>query len=153
MKKLFFVLALAIVSAASFAQAPSNIQSTFSAKYPDVTGATWTTDDGNYVAAYTDKDGMHNWVVFDKNARIVRNEVELDMKEYPATVKEYYVKKYPDEKNYRLYSLTDENGDKTYYIPSENRGVRYYFDKTGNFLREEKNKMKEEIKEHTDHDK
>jgi hypothetical protein len=49
--------------------------------------------------------------------------------------------------------MTDENGNKTYYIPSENRGVRYYFDKTGNFLREEKNKMKEEIKEHKDHDK
>jgi len=100
-----------------------------------------------------DKNGVHNVVVFNDDGSIVRAEKEMDMKEYPASVKKYYETKYPAEKNYHVWVVTDASGSQTYYIPSEHEGVRYYFDKTGNFLREEKNKMKEEMKEHSDNDK
>jgi hypothetical protein len=153
MKKILFALSLLIIGAVAFAQTPDKVQSTFKAKYPDVMSPTWSTDDDNYVATYTDKSGMHNVVVFDKDSRIVRTESEVDSRDYPSGIKEYYTKKYPDEKDYHVYSITDEDGSVSYYVTSEKHGVRYYFNKTGNFLREEKDKMKDEMKEHTDHDK
>ena len=154
MKKIMFSLMLMVVGTTFlFAQAPERVQVTFKTKYPDAQGTTWTMVGSNYQAAYVDKDGVHNVVVFNNDGSIVRTETEMDMKAYPVTVKEYYEKKYPDEKNYHVWVVTDANGNTTYYIPSEHRGARYYFDKTGNFLREEKNKAKEEMKEHSDNDK
>ena len=154
MKKIFFSLVLMVVGTTFlFAQAPERVQVTFKTKYPDAQGTTWTTVGSNYQATYMDKNGVHNMVVFNNDGSIVRSESEMDMKEYPANVRSYYEKKYPGEKDYHVWVVTDANGEKTYYIPSEHAGVRYYFDKTGNYLREEKNKMKEEMKEHKDNDK
>ena len=91
-------------------------------------------------------------MVLEDNSRIGGNDFERGSKDYPASLKEYYMKKYPDEKDYHVYSMTDKDGMTSYYVGSEHRGMRYYFDKTGNFLKEEKNKVKSEVKEHTDHD-
>ena len=151
MRKIIFSLLMLIVSTSFlFAQAPERVQVTFKTKYPDAQGTTWTSVSGNYQATFVDKNGVHNVVVFNNDGSIVRTESEMNIKEYPENVKVYYEKKYPAEKNYHVWVVTDASGERTYYIPSEHAGVRYYFDKTGNFLREEKNKAKEEIKEHTD---
>ena len=150
MKKILFTLMLITFGAAFLsAQVPERVKVTFKEKYPNATAAVWVSEDGNYIAKYTDASGIHHVVVYNGDARVVKTEAELDMKEYPASVKEYYQKKYPDERNYHVWVITDESGNKTYYIPSERRGVRYYFDKTGNFMREEKQKVKKEMKEHT----
>jgi hypothetical protein len=154
MKKIIFSLMLMIIGTTFlFAQAPERVQTTFKTKYPDAQGTTWITVGGNYQATYMDKNGVHNVVVFNNDGSIVRTESEMNMKEYPTTVTTYYEKNYPDEKNYHVWVVTDADGNKTYYIPSEHKGVRYYFDKTGNYLRQEKNKAKDEMKEHMDNDK
>jgi hypothetical protein len=150
MKKLILSLVLISFSTAIlFAQAPEKVQATFKAKYPDATAVAWSTgDNGTYLATYTDRTGAQNTVVLNGDGKVVRTEVALNENDYPGGVKEYYVKKYPDEKNYHVWVVTDENGDKTYY--TREHGARIYFDKAGNFLKEEKEKVKDEMKEHSD---
>src|ERR1043165_3700015 len=105
MKKLILSLVLICFGAAVlFAQAPEKVQVTFKTKYPDATGVVWsTTDNNNYMATYTDKNGNQNVVVLNDDGKIVRTETVLMMDEYPAAIKTYYVKNYPDEKTYRVW--------------------------------------------------
>ena len=150
MKKLILSLVLISFSTAVlFAQTPDKVQGTFKSKYPDATGVVWSTgDDDTYMATYTDKSGNQNVVVLNEDGKIVRTEASLNQNDYPGGVKEYYVKKYPDEKDYHVWIVTDENGNKTYY--TREHGARIWFDKAGNYVKEEKEKVKNEMKEHSD---
>ena len=150
MKKLILSFVLICFGATVlFAQAPDKVQMTFKSKYPDATGVVWTTGDNNtYMATYTDKDGNQNVVALNGDGKIVRTETVLMVDQYPAPIKTYYMKNYPTEKTYHVWVVTDENGNKTYY--TREHGARLWFDKTGNYLREEKEKIKEEMKEHSD---
>lgn len=152
MKKIILSLVLICFGAAVlFAQAPEKVQMTFKTKYPDASAIVWTSgDNGTYVATFNDKSGVQNVVVLNGDGKIVRTESVMDA-DYPVAIKEYYVKKYPDEKTYHVYVVTDENGNKTYY--TREHGMRIWFDKVGNYVKDEKEKAKNEIKEHTDDDK
>lgn len=146
MKKIIFSLVLTCFSLTIlFAQVPMRVQETFKTKYPDVTVVKWTSEGDYYKVTYTDSRRVQNIAIFDKDAKIVRTEAEMDMKDYPVAVREYYEKKYPGEKTYHVWVVTDASGDKTYYIRSHDRVT--FFDKAGKFLRETKEEMKEERKE------
>jgi len=150
MKKLILSLVLMCFGAAVlFSQTPEKVQVTFKTKYPDATAIVWSSGDNNtYVATFSDKNGVQRMVALNNDGKIVRTEYILNPESYPSAIKEYYVKTYPDVKTYRVWVVTDENGNVSYY--THEHGMRIYFDKVGNFLREEKEKVKSEIKEHSD---
>src|ERR1041385_7723246 len=122
MKKIIPILMLSLSISVLFAQVPDKVKDNFKEKYPNAT-ATWiVTDDGQYAATFTN-NGIENFVVYDAKGNIVS--YDMVTVEYPGEIKTYYMKNYPDTKDYHVWVATDANGNKTYYV--REHGYRIWF--------------------------
>ena len=145
MRKLIFAaMLMCFCTTMLFAQVPDKVKVTFTQKYPDVTVVKWFPDHDYYRATFMDANKMETSVILDKEGRIIRREMRAG-KDYPTALTEYYMQKYPSDKNYQVFVTMDEAGNKSYYI--QGKDVNYYFDKDGKFTREEKREMREEIRD------
>ena len=142
MKKITVIIVLLLSISTLFAQVPDKVKVKFREKYPDMT-ATWIVLDNSQYAATFTRGGTENYIVYDASGNIISDDVVTV--EYPVEIKTYYVKNYPDSKDYHVWVATDANGNKTYYV--REHGYRIWFDKAGNFVRKETMKAKEEYKE------
>ena len=151
MKKVILSLSLICFSLTlMFAQVPDKVQMTFKEKYPDATVVKWDADGDRYKVLFTDKERVQNVVVFDRDGKIVRREMEVaNVANHPRPIVEYYTKNYPGDKTQRVWVITDESGNKTYYIPREDKII--YFDKDGKFTREEKRELKQKMEKAEDY--
>jgi len=144
MKKILITLVLSLSITAIFAQVPEKVKIKFKEKYPDYNAVTWTVvDDNEYAVTFVDRNKAENYIVYDMNGNIVS--ADMVTVEYPAEIKTYYVKNYPDQKDYHVWVATDANGNKTYYV--RDHEYRIWFDKTGHFVKKQAQKVKQEYKE------
>ncbi|PBQ33546.1 hypothetical protein CNR22_17780 [Sphingobacteriaceae bacterium] len=103
----------------------------FKSDYPQVT-ATWKIEKNYYVADFADTATFKGIsIVYDKNANVVRRELEVENSSYPQNINTYFVKNYPGEK-FRTWKSTDDKGSQTYCIKRPDGPL--WFDAQGNYL-------------------
>lgn len=103
----------------------------FKAEYPQIT-PTWKLERNNYVADFSDTTTFKAiTIVYDKNAKVVRREMEVENSSYPQNINTYFVKNYPGEK-FRTWKSYDDKGAQTYCIKRSEGAV--WFDKEGNYI-------------------
>lgn len=114
------------------ASVPDNVRAKFTNQNPTAT-ATWKAEGQTYSAWYTDpQTGMQRVTVYDKDARVVRSESEMDVKNYPAGISGYYNQNYPNEKDYKVWQSYDPAaGDTAYYTKTGDKTM--WFDKSGKY--------------------
>jgi hypothetical protein len=109
---------------------PPVVTNQFKKDFPSFT-PTWSKEGYNYRADYTDpKDGTLGMIVYDKNAKIVRSETELQANSYPGSINDYHTSNLPSKK-FKVYATKDTSGTTSFYSTSD--GQTYYFDKNGHF--------------------
>ncbi len=147
MKQIMLSLILAIFSLSAFAQVtdkaagtsraqvPDKVREAFKSKYPNVTIVDWNSE-ARYQVTFKDEHNHRHVVVYDENAKVIRKEREVERGSIPRPVSAYYLKNYPNEKEYMVWAVEEENGGTVYYSRYQDRVL--YFDKDGNFTREEK---------------
>lgn len=150
MKKHYLALLLSLVLAALPAQVPVNTGSStsgnqtqpppaivdkFTNEHPGITPA-WHMDGKNFTAEYVDPNTFKGVsIVYDKDGNVIRRESEMENSSYPASINDYYIKKYPGEK-FKTWRSLDDKGAQTYFIKRSSGTV--WFDKDGNYIDPEK---------------
>ncbi|MBA2407382.1 MAG: hypothetical protein H0V65_05255 [Chitinophagales bacterium] len=154
MKPIMLSLVLAICSISAFAQVtdkaegtsraqvPDKVREAFRSNHPNATGVDWNSE-AKYKVNFKDQDNQQHTIVYDENAKIIRREHEVEKGNIPRPVSAYYLKNYPNEKEYKVWAVEDDNGGTIYYSRSQDRML--YFDKDGNFTREEKKIVKDKL--------
>lgn len=115
---------------------PDNIRTHFSDNYPNVRGAEWSTSGNNHSVKYRNDQNLQQVITYDNNARVIRQDQQLDEMRIPTGVTSYYNTNYPNQTDYMVWSSQDNAGNVTYYSTYNNQMI--YFDATGNYLRAEK---------------
>jgi hypothetical protein len=109
---------------------PESVNKRFSADYPD-SKSTWTMRGNNYRAEYRDQStNLNRAVIYDMAGNPIGTERELNMSDYPGTLRDYYNSNYPNE-SYKVWSSEDKTGKRTYYVPRKNEMI--WFDEKGNY--------------------
>lgn len=138
---LIFSLMLNVLSAQSPAyeggkepvayQPSKKVLDKFKSEYPQMT-PTWKLEQNYYVADFSDTTTFKAiTIVYDKNAKVVRREMEVENSSYPQNINAYFVKNYPGEK-FRTWKSYDDKGAQTYCIKRSEGAV--WFDKQGNYI-------------------
>lgn len=110
---------------------PKSINEKFASEHPGVK-AVWYKNGETYEASYSDSDTkLNHYIVYDKTGNILSRETELDYREYPVSINQYYSRRFPDEK-YRIIQCEASNGEKYYYSKRKNEIIK--FDTSGNYI-------------------
>ena len=112
-------------------KAPKVIHEKFSGEHPGIKPI-WYKDGESYVVSFSDANTkLNHSIIYDKNGRIISRESELDYKEYPVSINQYYSRRFPEEK-YRIIQSEASNGEKYYYSKRKNEIIK--FDTTGSYI-------------------
>lgn len=112
-------------------KAPKLISEKFNNEYPGIKPQ-WYKEGDKYEAVYSDgTTKLNHSITFDKTGTIENKESELDYKEYPASINQYYSRRFPDEK-YRIIQCEASTGEKYYYTKRKNEIIK--FDTSGNYI-------------------
>jgi hypothetical protein len=110
---------------------PDIVRNKFNREHPNVK-PTWQIVGDNYVAEYIDETTeTKRLIAFDDDSNVMRRDKEVDEKNYPKAIKNYFSKHYPNE-NYTIWYSEDNSGNKIYY--SKQKSIIIWFDKDGKFL-------------------
>src|SRR3954463_11287853 len=92
---LISILGLATLSCAGQkvkeADVPANVKQAFQKQYPNVKVSEWEKEQGNFEAEF-EKNKVETSVLIDAQGKILETEVEIQISELPAAVKEYVSK-------------------------------------------------------------
>ncbi len=137
MKKLVFLLAAVISLSCSNAQkvVPAAVKAGFQKQFPGAENVKWEKENGNYEANFELKEEEYS-ALLDVSGNTVETEVEIELSDLSATLKEYVAKNYPGKKIKEAAKITDAKGVVTY--EAEVDGKDLIFDNSGNFLKEVK---------------
>lgn len=136
MKTTIISVMLTVISlGALWAQAPENVQKAFKTAHPEANVIEWKMVGDKYKVTYTDSKNLQHNILYTEEAKVYSSENELASESFPATIKEYYLKNFPDEKGYKVWEVENEAGTKTYYSPVKDAVI--FFDKDGKFIRRE----------------
>jgi hypothetical protein len=107
---------------------PENVKTQFNTDYPGNNNVSWRPEGKNFIVSYTDpKTGMSNMIVYDRDGKVVRKEMEVDKEIFPSGITDYYTKEYPKEK-FKVWQ-TEKNSKTYYYI--DRKGKTLWFDQSG----------------------
>jgi hypothetical protein len=116
---------------------PPKILQAFRESYPSAEVTAWRTEGDYYKVIFRDAN-VQQVILYDTAGRVFRKETQLDDKDVPATINQYYKNKYPEEQAFMVWKIEDENLARSYAATSP--GVHIYFDRDGNYDRTEKKK-------------
>jgi hypothetical protein len=140
MKKIIFLTAILAFALNAGAQdlreseVPQPVISKFNSMYPNVTGAKWEVENGNYEAEFKENN-VETSVLIDANGTYVQSETEIAVSSLPQSVRDYASKNLPG-KNITEACLVS-NADGTVSYEAEIGKKDYLFDGNGNFIRME----------------
>jgi len=121
---------------------PAKIRDRFSVDFPDIRKPVWKREMGYYTATYKTKhkkgdatQGVESVVVYDKAAKMIRTESEIEYKDYPLAIVTYYETKYPNGMVYKVWQVENkQDGTRRYYSTHEGRTT--WFDWEGKYLKD-----------------
>ena len=141
MKNLIIILTIAAFSLQANAQkltekdVPPAVKTAFAKLYPLVKEVKWEKEDGKFEAGFN-LNKLEQSVLFEENGKMVESEIEIAVKNLPASAQEYVKKHYPNQPIKSAAKITAANGTITY--EAELKGKDVIFDATGNFIKESK---------------
>jgi hypothetical protein len=115
------------------ANVPGTIQKKFQQSYPSAAAVEWQAMTDHYKVMFTDKKNLHHTIVYDKEGKILTREEEMDDQSVMTSIREYFIKNFPDKKDSRVWKVEDETGKISYYSPVEDAVI--FFDENGKFVR------------------
>lgn len=110
---------------------PAAVKTKFAAMYPNVTGAKWEMENGNYEAEFKE-NSTETSAIFEPNGTHVQTEVEIPVSLLPSGVNDYISKTLKSKEIKEGAKITSANGTVTYEAEVGNDD--YIFDANGNFL-------------------
>lgn len=112
---------------------PDKLMEKFSIAYPGASDVKWSKEESEgYRVIFRDPSNTQQLIIYDQNWKVRRKETELDSKQVPDTITNYYKQNYPQEKGYRVWLNEDASG-RTYYANGMEFGI--FFDMKGNVIR------------------
>lgn len=111
MKKLFFILVIALLSNQVMAfEVPDAIESAFEQKFPNAKKVKWEKEeDGNYEAEFILNDQEMS-ATFSPSATLLETETELEINELPQKVQDAFKSNYPTAKILEAAKITMADG-------------------------------------------
>lgn len=116
------------------AEVPAAAKKTFEKSYPDIKGAKWEKEDGNYEAEF-ELNKKETSVLFDVNGNLLATETEISPEELPKAVSEYVAKNLKGQKIDEASKIIDSKGGHSF--EAEIGGADYIFDSNGTFIKKE----------------
>ncbi len=113
---------------------PAAVKTKFAVMYPNVTGAKWEMENGNYEAEFKENN-IETSVIFEPNGTHMQTEVEIPVSSLPGGVRDYASKTLRTKKINEAAQITSASGIVTY--EAEIGNIDYIFDASGNFLRKD----------------
>lgn len=114
---------------------PDKLIEKFRKDYPMAIEMKWSKEDNNeYKVVFKDPPNTQQLIIYDKDWKVVRKETELEMKEVPDSIQNYYKQNYPEETRYKVWLREDING-KSYYSNGTEFGI--FFDLNGKIIKRE----------------
>lgn len=112
---------------------PDRLMEKFRKDYPAAIDATWSKEENEgYKVMFKDPPNTRQVIIYDKDWKVNRKETELDSKQVPDSIINYYKQNDPQETNYRVW-LTEDPSGRTYYSNGTEFGV--FFDMNGKLIR------------------
>lgn len=142
MKKLTLTMVGALITSITFAQkvsdkdVPVGVKSSFQKQYPNVEETKWEIENSNYEAEFEINETDYS-VVINPSGNILETEIEINVNELPANMKEYISKNYAGKKVKEAAKIIDATGMVVY--EAEIKGMDLIFDSKGKFIKEVKN--------------
>ncbi|HEV7782175.1 MAG TPA: PepSY-like domain-containing protein [Chitinophagaceae bacterium] len=127
-----FVSLTACTQKIDISKVPATIKESFARQFPGIT-ARWEKEDGKYEAGFK-QDGHEMSALFDSNGVMTESEIEIELSELPANVKEYIKTRYNGASIKETAKIILPGG-KTQY-EAEIKGRDIIFDSQGNFIKE-----------------
>jgi len=120
---------------------PEKIRNRFTIDFPDVKPV-WKREMGYYTASYKTKRKMgettqeiESVAIYDKDAKMIRTESEIDYKDYPLAIVTYYETQYPNGAVYKVWQVENkQDGTRRYYSMHEGRTT--WFDWEGKYVKD-----------------
>ncbi|MEP7128115.1 MAG: PepSY-like domain-containing protein [Chitinophagales bacterium] len=128
-----FMLVIAFGLSVALAQTPETVILRFKTDYPAASTVEWKVDADRYKVTFTDQHNLHHMLIYDKDGKVYGRESELAEASVPASINEYFIKNFPNEKGARVWLTENEAGIKSYYTPIDDAVL--FFDKDGKFVR------------------
>jgi hypothetical protein len=114
---------------------PDKLIEKFRKEYPEAIEMTWSKEGNDvYKVVFKDPPNTQQLIEYDKDWKVIRKETELEMKQVPDSILQYYKQHYPGETRYKVWLREDING-KTYYSNGTEFGL--FFDLNGKVIRRE----------------
>ncbi|MES2559372.1 MAG: PepSY-like domain-containing protein [Bacteroidota bacterium] len=112
---------------------PDKLMEKFRKEYPSAIEARWSKEPNDeYKVIFKDPPNTLQLIIYDKNWKVIRKETELDSKQIPDTIINYYKQNYPQETGYRVWLNEDASG-RTYYSNGTEFGI--FFDLNGRVIK------------------
>src|SRR5262245_34718686 len=83
---------------AQISQVPQPVQSAFKDKYSNAGAVEWKVSGDQYKVMFTDKNNLHHTLLYNKDAKVISRESELDDQGVPTAIREYFIQNIPQEK-------------------------------------------------------
>ncbi|MFT3910461.1 MAG: hypothetical protein QM737_13635 [Ferruginibacter sp.] len=143
MKKI--ILLLFVSAGVSFAHAqkiqqkdvPATVEKALHTQFPDAKNIKWEKEKADYEAGFK-LNGIEYSVVINNSGSILETEVSINSNTLLAPISKYIAQNYPNKKIKEATKITDAKGVITYEVEINETDV--IFDRTGNFLKEIKEK-------------
>lgn len=111
---------------------PTNVNSSFTKKYPNQKDVTWYKTDKGYSAVYSDENKMNQRVMYDMNGNPVYMGSQIKNSALPTSATSYLKQNYPDENLNNVYQVVTPGGEKVYQVWVNGGWMK--FDQSGNFM-------------------
>lgn len=112
---------------------PDRLIEKFRKDYPGAIDVKWLkVENEGYKVIFKDPPNTRQLIMYDKDWRINRKETELDSKQVPDSIINYYKQNYPQESNYKVW-LNEDAGGRIYYSDGTEFGI--YFDMNGRMIK------------------
>ncbi len=112
---------------------PDKLTEKFRRDYPMAIEMKWSKEEnGNYKVLFKDPPNTQQLIIYDKDWKVIRKETELDSKQVPDSIINYYKQNYPQESNYKVWLTEDING-RLYHSDGTEFGL--YFDLNGKLIK------------------
>jgi hypothetical protein len=112
---------------------PDRLMEKFRKDHPTAIDARWSKEENDeYKVIFKDPPNTQQLIIYDKDWKVVRKETELDSKQVPDSIINYYKQNYPQETGYKVWLNEDVNG-RIYYSDGTEFGI--YFDMNGKVVK------------------
>lgn len=112
---------------------PQPVLSSLQKEFPQAKNIQWEKEKNNYEAGFQIKGENHS-VLFTPSGHVIETEVPINSNALSTPIKQFILKKYPNQKIKEAAQITDSKGIVTYEAEINGRDI--IFDADGKFLKE-----------------